>query len=99
MEKKVHVIDDRDNVANAIVDISAGEEISIGDGEDRTIVANDDVPYGHKIALTGLEVGDAVLKYGEEIGAASERIQVGDHVHVHNVESRRGRGDLEAATS
>lgn len=99
MEKKVHVIDDRDNVANAIEDISAGEEISIGDEGDRTIVANDDVPYGHKIALMDLEVGDPVLKYGEEIGAVSERIQVGDHVHVHNVESRRGRGDLEAATS
>ena len=32
-------------------------------------------------------------KYGEVIGAATRDIRVGEHVHVHNVEGKRGRGD------
>jgi altronate dehydratase small subunit len=35
-----------------------------------------------------------VLKYGESIGVASSDIQMGQLVHVHNLEGARGRGDL-----
>lgn len=38
--------------------------------------------------------GDTVWKYGQSIGKATENIEVGDHVHVHNIEPLRGRGDL-----
>jgi altronate dehydratase small subunit len=38
--------------------------------------------------------GQDVLKYGEVIGQATQDISEGKHVHVHNVESLRGRGDL-----
>ena len=34
------------------------------------------------------------MKYGEEIGVASREISAGNHVHVHNLDSMRGRGDL-----
>ncbi len=34
-----------------------------------------------------------VYKYGESIGRATQEIKSGDYVHVHNVESERGRGD------
>ena len=34
------------------------------------------------------------MKYGEEIGVASRAIAAGNHVHVHNLDSMRGRGDL-----
>ena len=37
--------------------------------------------------------GDEIVKYGQVIGHASKAIAVGEHVHVHNVESARGRGD------
>jgi altronate dehydratase small subunit len=36
------------------------------------------------------------MKYGLSIGTASQNIKAGDHVHVHNVESNRGRGDKAA---
>ncbi|VFS54652.1 Uncharacterised protein [Leminorella grimontii] len=36
---------------------------------------------------------DEVYKYGESIGRATQAIELGEHVHVHNVESERGRGD------
>ena len=35
----------------------------------------------------------AVRKYGEIIGLATKDIQQGEYVHVHNIESCRGRGD------
>ena len=34
-----------------------------------------------------------VLKYGESIGKATKNISKGEHVHIQNVESNRGRGD------
>ena len=34
-----------------------------------------------------------MLKYGIVIGRATHDIQQGQHVHVHNVEALRGRGD------
>ncbi|MPN58021.1 Galactarate dehydratase (L-threo-forming) [bioreactor metagenome] len=52
------------------------------------------VPYGHKIAVRDIKAGEDILKYGEVIGRATDDIQKGAHVHVHNVESLRGRGDL-----
>ncbi|MBN9672210.1 UxaA family hydrolase [Roseibium aggregatum] len=42
------------------------------------------VPAGHKIARVRHEVGEPVLKFGQIIGAASEVIAPGDHVHSHN---------------
>jgi altronate dehydratase small subunit len=53
------------------------------------------VPYGHKFALIEITAGQDVIKYGEVIGRASQNILPGDHTHIHNIESKRGRGDLE----
>ena len=44
-----------------------------------------DIPVGHKVALVALKEGDAVIKYGESIGAASVGIRAGDWVHTHNL--------------
>jgi altronate dehydratase small subunit len=40
-----------------------------------------------------MQHGDSIIKYGEVIGVATREIAPGQHVHVHNLESRRGRGD------
>ena len=53
------------------------------------------VPYGHKIALQDIAKGQIIVKYGEEIGMASSDIQKGEHVHIHNLESMRARGDWD----
>ncbi|MFN3699871.1 MAG: UxaA family hydrolase, partial [Dictyoglomus sp.] len=49
----------------------------------------DDIPLGHKVALKDLNKGDVVIKYGEIIGEATRDIKRGEHVHVHNIKSRR----------
>lgn len=48
-----------------------------------------DIPLGHKIALKDLAVGDTVLKYGHDIGKVVAAAKVGDHVHVHNMKTKR----------
>ncbi len=95
VNEKAVVIDRRDNVATALADLNAGDEIRVLAGESvLTMRIRSAVPFGHKFSLYDLEVGSAVVKYGETIGTATAAIRAGDHVHVHNVASRRGRGDL-----
>ena len=52
------------------------------------------IPYGHKVAVRDIQVGEPIIKYGESIGRAVRDIKKGDYVHVHNMEAMRGRGDL-----
>jgi altronate dehydratase small subunit len=87
---KVIVLDESDNVATAIVDIAKGEEVEAGA---HRVTAAEDIPFGHKIALTALAHGATILKYGESIGLAEGDIARGACVHVHNTDSQRGRGD------
>jgi altronate dehydratase len=51
----------------------------------------ENIPLGHKFARHALAKGAPVRKYGECIGVATADIVAGSHVHVHNMESRRGR--------
>jgi len=89
---KAIVIDTRDNVATAIADIEANTEVSIKVGEGiRKIVVKQPVPFGHKFALKEIRRSADVIKYGELIGKAIEGIRPGEHVHIHNVESTRGK--------
>lgn len=82
-----------DVVATAIDDLAAGHELALGD---RVLSLAEDVAFGHKFALVDIDAGEEIVKYGEVIGRASQSIAAGEWVHVHNCESTRGRGDLEA---
>ncbi|MEW6454119.1 MAG: UxaA family hydrolase [Pseudomonadota bacterium] len=48
-----------------------------------------DVPIGHKVALKDIKKGDTIWKYGQDIGIAKSSIGKGEHVHVHNVKTKR----------
>ena len=45
------------------------------------------IPAGHKYALRHIGKGEAVIKYGEIIGRATQDIEKGEWVHTHNVRS------------
>jgi (2R)-sulfolactate sulfo-lyase subunit alpha len=53
------------------------------------LTAGADVPIGHKIALKDLAPGDTVVKYGEDIGKIVAPIKTGEHVHTHNLKTKR----------
>jgi altronate hydrolase len=43
------------------------------------------VPPGHKIATQAIAAGEAVRRYNQVIGHATQAIQPGQHVHTHNL--------------
>jgi altronate dehydratase small subunit len=89
------IVNKMDNVATSLSDLAVGDQvILIGTGNPGGIKASQPVPFGHKIALISIAEGETIVKYGEVIGRATQRITQGDHVHIHNVESLRGRGDV-----
>ena len=80
-----------DNVGTALRQLEPGEVVEL---EGVTVTVASRVPFGHKLALRPIAANEPVLKYGEAIGVAAGAIAAGEHVHTHNVESQRGRGDL-----
>ncbi len=85
-----------DNVATAVEEIAAGEEVRIpGGNESRCLSAAEAIPFGFKIALEDIPRDARIVKYGETIGKAGVPIAKGMLVHVHNLEGTRARGDLE----
>ena len=59
--------------------------------EDKTITFKilDDIPIGHKVALKDFAAGDTVIKYSTDIGKVVAPIKQGQHLHVHNVKTKR----------
>jgi altronate hydrolase len=72
----------QDNVVIATRTLPAGLELTVGD---KHVTLHSRIGLGHKIAVAPVRKGEAVLKYGQIIGFASEDIAPGDHVHVHNL--------------
>jgi altronate dehydratase small subunit len=92
--KKAVVMEVVDNVATVVEPIDAPGEIVVEAPSDKIVVhITDNIPFGHKFAIRDIPKGSLILKYGEPIGIASIDIKAGEHVHVHNLESKRGRGD------
>ena len=81
-----------DNVGVATVDISRGETaqgLLMDSQESVEITPLHDIPLGHKIALTDMDVDGSIIKYGNDIGRVVEIIKTGEHVHTHNLKTRR----------
>ena len=87
---RVIVITPRDNVATALEALTPGQLI---EANGLQVTVRDAIASGHKVALSAIASGSAVVKYGNAIGKATADIAAGSHVHTHNVASERGRGD------
>jgi (2R)-sulfolactate sulfo-lyase subunit alpha len=84
--------EEADNVGVATVDIKAGETaqgLFMDTQEKIEMKALQDIPLGHKIALTDLKVEESVIKYGHDIGKVVADIKAGEHVHIQNLKTRR----------
>jgi len=94
--KRALIMQPNDNVATALEEIQAGDDVAATCGkESRTIHAAEAIPFGFKMALQDIPQGELIRKYGEVIGRASAAIVRGTMVHIHNLEGTRARGDLE----
>jgi (2R)-sulfolactate sulfo-lyase subunit alpha len=92
MKPQFLVHDEHDNVGVAVAEIKAGEKLvgsCLENGAEVKVDAKDPIPLGHKVALKALKKGEDVIKYGVPVGLATEAITPGQHVHVHNIKSKR----------
>ena len=90
-------INQNDNVATVIQDVSVDQKVEVIDKNGHIVFnlnARDNINLGHKIALRDIRIGELVFKYGFAIGKALVKINKGKHVHINNIESQKGRGDL-----
>lgn len=87
------VHDKRDTVGVVVIEgLKAGTDmlcVVTADDSSFKLKSNMDVPIGHKVALADIKSGDTVLKYGQDIGKAVAAIKKGDHVHTHNLKTKR----------
>lgn len=90
------VLNSSDNVATLIDPGAAGDRLTIQGAAQPETILQSDIPYGHKCATRPIGEGEHICKYGEIVGQATCPIAAGEHVHVHNVDSLRARGDLGA---
>jgi (2R)-sulfolactate sulfo-lyase subunit alpha len=82
-----------DNVGVIVVEGVAARQALFGvcleDDSDFRVSTNHDVPIGHKVALADLAEGQDVIKYGQVIGRLIAPVKTGDHVHTHNLKTKR----------
>lgn len=82
-----------DNVGVVVVEgLQAGTTmlaVITADNSSFEIEAKADIPIGHKVALKDLAAGDTAIKYGEDIGRFVAAVARGEHVHVHNLKTKR----------
>lgn len=83
----------KDNVAVVVVEgLAAGSEafgVVTEDDSSFTVTVKQDIPIGHKVALTDLKEADTAIKYGQDIGRFVRNVGKGEHVHVHNLKTKR----------
>ena len=84
-------LDPADNVVTATRTLEAGTAVE-------AVVARAIIPRNHKVASRDISAGEAVRKYAQVIGYATEDIAAGGHVHTQNVEFRNTEAEYEFAT-
>jgi len=78
------LISDEDNVYVLLRSLNAGDSLKLGE---QTVVAENSLELGHKIAARDIAAGEKIVKYGAPIGSAARDIRAGEHVHLHNIKS------------
>ena len=87
------VHDEHDSVGVVVVEgVKAGDKLTgwiMDQDKDLAVQAKSDIPIGHKLAIKPLANGATVIKYGVDIGKVVAPIAKGEHLHVHNLKTKR----------
>ena len=90
---EVIIHDEKDNVGVVVIEKIAPNQVCncwiMENDKSATIKSISEIPLGHKIAMADLNEGDTILKYGHDIGKVVKNIKKGEHVHVHNVKTKK----------
>ncbi len=90
---EVIIHDEKDNVGVVVIEkIKPNQECNcwiMENDKSAQIKSISEIPLGHKIAMSDLKEGDTILKYGHDIGKVVKNIKKGEHVHVHNVKTKK----------
>ena len=85
--------DEKDNVGVVVIEkITQNQDCNcwiMENDKSVKIQSKNDIQLGHKIAMIDLNEGDTILKYGHDIGKVIKSIKKGEHVHVHNVKTKK----------
>ncbi len=90
MSKIAIRINEADVVAVALQNISQGTPVTLeafGSSPEVTVTLTEDITAGHKFAVKTIKKGEPVIKYGYPIGQAKIDIEIGQHVHTHNIQT------------
>ena len=79
---------EEDNVATLLEDAASETVEIVGLQRHAQVAVRGAIALGHKVALSGIAAGAPIVKYGVEIGEATQAIEVGDWVHLHNCGSK-----------
>ena len=77
MKNFVLKLSNDDNVAVARKNLQKGD-----------LGALSQIPFGHKMSTRIILEGEPIIKYGQIIGYAKNNINLGEHIHTHNVDYR-----------
>jgi len=87
------VHEDGDSVGTVVVEgVKKGAKLSgwiMEQDKMMSLSTRSEIPIGHKVALKDLKKDDTVIKYGVDIGRVVSPIKAGEHLHVHNVKTKR----------
>lgn len=76
-----------DNVVTLMENANAGSVEVVGESAVGSLKLREAIDRGHKAALHAIPAGGDVIKYGIAIGTATQKIQAGAWVHLHNCRS------------
>ena len=85
--------DEKDNVGVVVIEkVIPNQQYNcwiMENDKSAKIQSINEIPLGHKIAMSNLNEGDTIIKYGHDIGKVVKSIKKGEHVHVHNVKTKK----------
>ena len=85
--------DEKDNVGVVVIEkITPNMDCNcwiMENDKSAKIQSKNEIPLGHKIAMVDLSEGDTIIKYGLDIGKVVKTNKKGEHVHVHNVKTKK----------
>ena len=85
--------DKKDNVGVVVIEkIKPNQDCNcwiMENASSANIKSISEIPLGHKIAMTDFKEGDTIIKYGHDICKVIKSIKKGEHVHVHNVKTKK----------